>query len=897
MQQRLQVLGHAPTPPTPHATLSHWLHQSLKDRLGQDIDPSHTYLVSLNYNTDGKPGPGPYQGQVVRRESLTDAALHNTQEADTGAAGHTLVPYRPGGPNIQVTPTLPIKLPGGLADLAYRYWAHGHDEKADYTYTYEGIYKEGDGAHYGAANQLALNPKDFRAMVWDKDPSQVVTSQLDTFWNENEGNYAQQARVSFFAAADTAIPKVASSSYEPGDLKPEDRALAACMLQQPRNAGIDSGRLNMGDYVASDVMYAQDTRTGRVLLYAPGDKTPLQGFDSLSDLRNSLAKAMKDPVKREALMGHFKVYDQRDGSNNVFGKAGVHGILNGIAVYPDTYAPPSLLLHKGQWDPERYIGLTPQHGDPFKQLTEDVKARTYADAQTLVTSDRDVTERDVLKWMSIGGVVLGAALTPLSLAGTGAGLLAKIATAANLGTGAASIAVGMDQKDRHKPEGTDSIVDGMMQLGLMGGLKVIELHGGTETSAPRSQRSLPNDTANHPQAPDGMEGITLPDDPATYYVYRTVDPNRPRELYTWDPDGHLTRTGKHIDADAQRVGTKGGMNPADHAPEHNPRATIDEELTRLTGVPTTSQDLENFIASSAHTPSSAFRYSASRPGTSAALGTMDEELTRLTGVPTTVKDLEAFISSEAQTPPSSPRYSPPRPATSAVPDTMDEELTRLAGVPTTVQDLEAFIRSSARAPDDPPSQPSTSAAVSSQGGSSASGAGPSTAGTRGTSITGAGADRSIAPDQISLLRISARDPMSLSRLKMMKIDGPAAMHYRLTNLARRNVTKVDAAEKALRDSGYVVEEELVRPRRSGPITYLKVTKSGEGSFYVLPRHAIRQRNNLYVNGARMLPADANIPIIYAAYLADEGGRSGTIYFQTYRAAAAPSSRLTIKRDR
>ncbi|HUA80542.1 MAG TPA: hypothetical protein VL997_09235 [Dyella sp.] len=59
--------------------------------------------------------------------------------------------------------------------------------------------------------------------------------------------------------------------------------------------------------------------------------------------------------------------------------------------------------------------------------------------------------------------------------------------------------------------------------------------------------------------PDNQHvAVTLPGDSTTYYAYRTIDPNRPRELYVLDQNGHLTGTGKHIGPDGQWLGTKGG---------------------------------------------------------------------------------------------------------------------------------------------------------------------------------------------------------------------------------------------------------------------------------------------------------------------------------------------------
>ncbi|RDS80113.1 hypothetical protein DWU98_14460 [Dyella monticola] len=463
LSQYLQELQPPPAPPTPQATTSDWLHRELKAKYGLDVDPDHTYLVNLKYNTGGNPNAGPYPGEVERKESLTDATMHNTQDPPTVALIDSVVPYRSGGPDIQVTSNLPIKPPGIFS-------FHRHDEQSDYTYTYEGIYKGGDDSRYSPTTQLPIDPNDFHAMVWQVDPIKIVDSQLDTFWSDNEKNYSQQARLSFTGVAYTCIPRTTATTHQPGDLQPADLQLAARMVQQPPSTEIATGRLSIGGYVSTDVMYAQD-KNGRILLYTPGGQPSLQGFDSVAELRSGLANAMKDSARCDALQRHFKAYDQQDGTDNVFGKAGVRGILNGLAAYPDVYAPPTLFWHKGQWNPDSYVALAPQEGDPFEHLTQDVKARSYADAQTLVTSDRDVTERTALKWANIVCTVLGGALAPLSVMRVGVSLLQKAVTAGDLASASASLGVGVDQTNRNKPEGTASIVNGLMPLVLLGALK------------------------------------------------------------------------------------------------------------------------------------------------------------------------------------------------------------------------------------------------------------------------------------------------------------------------------------------------------------------------------------------------------------------------------------------
>jgi hypothetical protein len=513
IQQRLDHLGTTTAPPTPQTSLSAWLRPELKQQFGQDIDPDHTYLVSLNYNTDGESGKGPYPGQVVRKQSLTEAAMANSQAPDVGDAGNTVVPYRANGPDIQLTAHLPIKRPSGLGDLAYRYWAHGHDEGADYTYTYEGIYKESDPPRYDQRTQLALDPKDFRARVWTADPSKVVHAQLDGFWAEHEKDYAQKARISFFGAAFKEIPTSAAATYKPGDLKPDDRKLAAAMLKQPPEPGVECGRLTIHGYTSTDIMYARDRANGRMLLYIPGDKKRLHGFDSANELAGWLASEKQDVPARTALGTHFSAYDRQDGTSNLFSRSGVDSALAGMAAYPQDYAPPGLLWHKGQWRPDQEIGLSAIPGDPFDNLLKSTKERSYQDADTLVTSDKDVTEKNILKYLNIGGVVLGAVLVPLSAVGEGAGILTHVVAGLDAGAGVASIGIGLDERSRSKPGWADDAINGAMQVALAGTPTLAEKLAGAKGSParkPADGKAWPNKPFFHlPQRFNGQIGYPL----------------------------------------------------------------------------------------------------------------------------------------------------------------------------------------------------------------------------------------------------------------------------------------------------------------------------------------------------------------------------------------------------
>lgn len=389
----------APAPPQPQLTLANWLRQTLKDKYGQDIDPDHTYLTTFNYDTGGKPGQGPYPGKVVRKVSLTEAVRQNLQKGELGDA-LGMVPWRAGGPGIQdVGDKLPIRKPSGkLFDIEGN-WStlpHLSDEKSDLTYAYEGIYREGQPQRYDASSQLNISPDDLRALIRDNDPLATTRSKLISFWKDAGRNYPDQLRAAFMKSALQAIPAVAPTAPKPGDLKPEDMHIAATLLDPFRSSDVEAGRLSIFafpsllDCVSTDMTLGHDKNSDRYLLYIPGDRAPLHGFDSMEELVDWVAGEVKDPARRASFASHFSAADRKDGTSNVFSISGVDSILSGIAAYPEPYTRPDQFSSSGAWDAQEYFRMTPdlEGSDAFNNVFLGTKQRSYADANALVTSNQ-----------------------------------------------------------------------------------------------------------------------------------------------------------------------------------------------------------------------------------------------------------------------------------------------------------------------------------------------------------------------------------------------------------------------------------------------------------------------------------------------------------------------------
>lgn len=439
-----------------------------------DIDPDNTYLVTYDYNSLGKE---PYPAKVIQRTSLTQALIKNTQDTPTGKGYE--IPFFAGGPNVKTQDSLPMNSPG-IFDFSTRF--SPYREGADVTHTYQGIYVESPGSpsqEYNATNQSSITPKEFKSLIWQADFQQPYTDFLDGFWSTHIEKYPVLAKASFV--------KSAMAQHQEGSLTTEGRELimrAAGLsgnqeswpdityddLQKnpPKDPNIEVGLLKLGEYQSTDIMYITDHKVkfdsegNRIppltLLYIPGNSSPIHSFNSQAEMKKWLARQMADPAKRDALASHFKLEDKPNG----WGRAGIDETLIGLGTWPKTRETPGGILsydHRaftGKWDPEKFITTEPNNL-PFQEVTKRQKDRSYADAAVKITSDRDVTKKNVIDGLTKASKV-ALFLTPLAL------VVPEVALALDafyLTSGGVTASIGVDDKIHNKSTGTDRIVFGL----------------------------------------------------------------------------------------------------------------------------------------------------------------------------------------------------------------------------------------------------------------------------------------------------------------------------------------------------------------------------------------------------------------------------------------------------
>lgn len=439
-----------------------------------DIDPDNTYLVTYDYNSQGKE---PYPAKITQKISLTQALIQNAQDTPTGE-GYS-VPFFEGGPNVKIQDSLKAHKPGAF-DFSSRF--NPNSPKADITHSYQGIYSESPDSPAGAyndSNQSSINPKEFKKLIWKADFQKPYTEFLDEFWNSHKEKYPVLAKAAFVKSA-MAQHQEGSLSAEGRELVMRAAGLAGSQkawpdisyeeLQKnpPKDPNIEVGLVKIGQYESTDLMYITD-KTVKLdangnklppltLLYIPGNSSPIHSFKSLAEMKTWLAAQMADPLKRNAMASHFALKDKPNG----WERAGIDETLAGLGAWPEKRETPGGLFsydHRafsGKWDPQVFITTEPNNL-PFDEVSKRQKDRSYADAAVKITSDSDVTKTNILDGLE---KVAKAALflTPVAL------VVPEVAFALDafyLANGAVTTGIGIDDRTHGKTKGTDRIVFGL----------------------------------------------------------------------------------------------------------------------------------------------------------------------------------------------------------------------------------------------------------------------------------------------------------------------------------------------------------------------------------------------------------------------------------------------------
>lgn len=369
--------------------------QLIKKKWGADIDPQTALLVTLDYDYRGHPAQnGIHQGQIGSSRSLLQTLLTDYQTVGDGRFGETAFGlYTPPdvGPAVR------------LVEHVDEFADHGSGNHR----TYEGIYRQTAPQAYGPDTQIPLRPADFKQWVWELNLKYSYENYLNKAWPSDEVLLASRP-YALRTSAKAAFVMTAWLQHQENCLSgkglelamraaglPSDQTWDGLTIDQLRAqthlpASVQAGRLKLYRYTARDIWCYRDRSSDRVLLYIPGNSSPLHEFDDRTALRQWLVEQGKVTETKQALAAHFADEDRVDGTFH----AGVLTALDGMAIFPRQHhltKESGFFNDDGYWDPAEYIGvdLASSNTDPFAQLVLTMKQAAVASNQT-IRDDADV---------------------------------------------------------------------------------------------------------------------------------------------------------------------------------------------------------------------------------------------------------------------------------------------------------------------------------------------------------------------------------------------------------------------------------------------------------------------------------------------------------------------------
>ncbi|MHC8386881.1 dermonecrotic toxin domain-containing protein [Pseudomonas sp. MDT2-39-1] len=361
----------------------------IKEKWGAGIDPRTALLVTLDYHYKGHPAEnGIEQGQVASSRSLLQTLLSNYQTVGDGRFAETAFGlYTPPdvGPMVRI-----VEHVDEFAD-------HGSGNHQ----TYEGIYRQTTPQAYGPQTQINLRPADFKKWVWELELKNLYQAYLDQVWPADDvlvaaTPYALRTSVkaAFVMAAwlqhheQRLTQKGLELAMRAAGLLADQRweTLTFGQLQAPARvpSTVKFGLLKLYRYTATDIWVFRDTASARVLVYIPGNSSPLHEFADATQLHQWIVAQGTSSEAKQALALHFAEDDREDGTFH----AGVLTALDGMALYPVKHwltHNAGFFNNDGYWDPKEYIGYDDPAvaTDPFARLVLTMKQAARSGIETI----------------------------------------------------------------------------------------------------------------------------------------------------------------------------------------------------------------------------------------------------------------------------------------------------------------------------------------------------------------------------------------------------------------------------------------------------------------------------------------------------------------------------------
>lgn len=371
MKQRLlhSALAQMPRPDTlADKLLRDWLAQR-----GVLLSPADIDVVTFHYQDaereEGQPWLPP-QAKVIQRTSLTDALLANWQgEPSTGSGGLHIGDWAGIAPLHAVTFVDRMRPPPLLSNaMSYL--------------VFNGLYRRTANQELSPATLLPIRAEVFQDYVWGLHLHERLKAQLDSYWQQSRKEYARALEMAFITACNKQVNE--------GSLSVPAWRLAwqAAGLLPLDTRAITTRLLNVYGYHSTSIIYIKADDSSTVVLYMPGNASPLHEFPDLSALKHWFAEQCKDPERREWLQQCFSPADWEDGLEF----SGLITALKGLGCYPAAHTLPDDhpgFATSGTWAPEDTIEFGSQPPAYLSQVTCSITwpiARSSAATTTWITA-------------------------------------------------------------------------------------------------------------------------------------------------------------------------------------------------------------------------------------------------------------------------------------------------------------------------------------------------------------------------------------------------------------------------------------------------------------------------------------------------------------------------------
>jgi len=367
--------------------VSRWAQQTF----GSELDADQTLIVTLNIEFLSS---FPHRANVVNSMTLPEAMLRNWQQEGSGDwLDHLgqLRPYREGGYESKVVDE---KLPDFDCEA------------------YEALYRKTTPQRYDATTHLDISPVQFKKFVWDANFQSRYLGYLHEFWADNVATYPEMLKAGLFRAA--------CLQEQENSLGSSEKAMVCEALGIPGNEVWETlpysdfenaipspvvtlSELSVYGYKAADIVVIRSPHTRKVLLYVPGNSSPIHTFDNEQALQAWVANVCKDSNKRRSFENHFSAVDDIDGSFY----SGLNTALKGFAVFPK-----NLNQATGRWDARQWVTIgAPLNFHPFVHLMNNIKTKSESDAHQKIHTRSDYWKEEVSSGLSesisvLGGVVM-----------------------------------------------------------------------------------------------------------------------------------------------------------------------------------------------------------------------------------------------------------------------------------------------------------------------------------------------------------------------------------------------------------------------------------------------------------------------------------------------------------